>query len=156
MPISLHVYNCCSFVTVHQQVHINRGHVYNVLHCTWCMSLQSIPLRSSSLQCCEPTKTCLVTQPTSHSHALGHLGFYWPNRPLMLSTGLPPGLGRLSATSPALSAALPKSGPLTSVALLTPRSVPGACWPAVLGLGSMLLSRGEVICTHHGHHRQEK
>ncbi len=115
-----------------------------------------MPRKQTKTQCYALTKTCLITEALATiTQALGHqqTALYWPNRLLTLSRGLPAllifsaGLGRLSATSPAFLAALPTSGASTSVALLIPAVAPGACCPAVLGFGRLLLSRGEVICS---------
>jgi len=116
--------------------------------------MPALPQNQTKTQCCALTKTCLITEALATiTQALGHqqTALYWPKRPLTLSKALPAlltfsaGLGRLSATSPAFSAALPKSGALTSVALLIPAVAPGACCPAVLGFGRLLGSRGDVI-----------
>lgn len=75
---------------------------------------------------------------------------YWPKRLLMLSKGFSEGgEGRSGVASPSFFAALPASGTsgMRSLAELTPRSVPGACWPAVLGSGRFFMSMGDVICS---------
>jgi len=141
----------CSFVKLIRQNN-SSYHLSNTL----AEPMPALPQKQTKTQCYALTKTCLMTGALATiTQALGHqqTALYWPNRLLTLSRGLPAllifsaGLGRLSATSPAFFAALPKSGASTSLALLIPAVAPGACCPAVLGFGSMLLSRGEVICS---------
>jgi len=126
------------------------------LSSTLAQSMPALPQNQTKTQCYALTKTCLITEALATiTQALGHqqTALYWPKRPLTLSRALPAlltfsaGLGRLSATSPAFLAALPKSGASTSVALLIPAVAPGACCPAVLGFGRLLGSRGDVICS---------